>query len=178
MLALYRSGRQADALEAYQQARRAFIDDLGLEPSEELQQLQRAILAQDPALGPAPRTVWPRARHALSRPRVLAALGAILLVGAIGVAAIATLRGSDTAAALGAAPHTVAVLAAGSGELVAQVPLRDSAYLRFGEGYLWSISGDGMLVQIDPDTHAVTRICRRTRPPRRARGRRGRDLGD
>src|SRR5215207_1697835 len=165
MLALYRSGRQVDALEAYQQARRAFIDDLGLEPSEELQQLQRAILAHDPALGPAPRTVWPRARHALRRPRVLAALGAILLVGAIGVAAIATLRGSDTAAGLGAAPHTVAVLAAGSGELVAEVPLRDSAYLRFGDGYLWSISGDGMLVQIDPDTHAVTRsVAARVHP--------------
>src|SRR4051812_19647619 len=47
MLALYRAGRQADALEAYRDARRALVDELGLEPSPELQQLERAILRQD-----------------------------------------------------------------------------------------------------------------------------------
>jgi len=50
MLALYRSGRQAEALEAYQQARHALVDELGLEPSEELQRLERAILQHDPSL--------------------------------------------------------------------------------------------------------------------------------
>jgi DNA-binding SARP family transcriptional activator len=50
MLALYRSGRQADALAAYQRAREALVDDLGLEPGEELQELERSILRQDPAL--------------------------------------------------------------------------------------------------------------------------------
>jgi predicted ATPase/DNA-binding SARP family transcriptional activator len=50
MLALYRSGRQAEALEVYRQARRALVDDLGIEPGAELQELQRAILRQDPAL--------------------------------------------------------------------------------------------------------------------------------
>ena len=50
MLALYRSGRQADALEVYRQARRALVDDLGIEPGAELQHLERAILRQDPAL--------------------------------------------------------------------------------------------------------------------------------
>src|SRR5919197_4849255 len=49
MLALYRAGRQAEALEAYQVARRA-LDELGLEPGEELRELQAAVLAQDPAL--------------------------------------------------------------------------------------------------------------------------------
>jgi predicted ATPase/DNA-binding SARP family transcriptional activator len=52
MLALYRDGRQADALAAYQDARGA-LDELGLEPSAELQQLERAILNQDPGLAPA-----------------------------------------------------------------------------------------------------------------------------
>ncbi len=51
MLALYRAGRQADALEAYQDARRVLMDELGLEPSEELRALQHAILEQDPSLG-------------------------------------------------------------------------------------------------------------------------------
>src|SRR5881394_1370452 len=50
MLALYRADRQADALEAYQQARHDLIDELGIEPSESLQRLQQAILRHDPAL--------------------------------------------------------------------------------------------------------------------------------
>jgi len=50
ILALYRSGRQADALDAYTEARRAFVDGLGTEPGRELQELQRAVLNRDPAL--------------------------------------------------------------------------------------------------------------------------------
>jgi predicted ATPase/DNA-binding SARP family transcriptional activator len=50
MLALYRAGRQADALRAYQAARTVLGDELGLEPGRELQRLEGAILAQDPAL--------------------------------------------------------------------------------------------------------------------------------
>jgi DNA-binding SARP family transcriptional activator len=50
MLALYRSGRQADALEAYRAARDALVEELGIEPSTELQRLEQAILRHDPAL--------------------------------------------------------------------------------------------------------------------------------
>jgi predicted ATPase/DNA-binding SARP family transcriptional activator len=50
MLALYRSGRQADALDAFRRVRRALVDDLGLEPGRELHRLEAAILAQDPGL--------------------------------------------------------------------------------------------------------------------------------
>ena len=50
MTALYRSGRQAEALDAYQDARRALVDELGIDPSPALQELERAILRQDPAL--------------------------------------------------------------------------------------------------------------------------------
>jgi DNA-binding SARP family transcriptional activator/DNA polymerase III delta prime subunit len=50
MIALYRSGRQADALDAYTRARERLVEELGIEPASELQQLQRAILTSDPAL--------------------------------------------------------------------------------------------------------------------------------
>ena len=50
MLALYRCGRQADALEAYRRARRTLVEEIGLEPGAELRALQDAILVQDPAL--------------------------------------------------------------------------------------------------------------------------------
>ena len=51
MLALYRSARQAEALGVYRAARSELSEELGLEPSEELQRLEQAILCQDPALG-------------------------------------------------------------------------------------------------------------------------------
>jgi DNA-binding SARP family transcriptional activator len=50
MLALYRSGRQVDALERYQRARRKLIDEFGVEPGPRLQELQRAVLTHDTAL--------------------------------------------------------------------------------------------------------------------------------
>jgi DNA-binding SARP family transcriptional activator len=52
MLALYRSGRQVDALRVYREARRTLADELGLEPSHELKELEQAILRQDPTLTP------------------------------------------------------------------------------------------------------------------------------
>ncbi len=50
MLALYRSGRHAEALAAYQDVRRALVDELGLEPGQALQRLEKAILVQDAGL--------------------------------------------------------------------------------------------------------------------------------
>jgi DNA-binding SARP family transcriptional activator len=73
MLALYRGGRQAEALEAYRSGRRAMLAELGLEPGRALQDLERGILAQDPSLeGPARAAASPAGtgarpgRHAAS----------------------------------------------------------------------------------------------------------------
>ena len=56
MLALYRSGRQADALHAYQEARRALLDRIGIDPGPALQQLHGAVLRQERSLDPTART--------------------------------------------------------------------------------------------------------------------------
>jgi DNA-binding SARP family transcriptional activator len=79
MLALYRCGRQADALAAYQRTRHALVEQLGIEPSPPLRELEQAILRQDPALdltsAAAPnRSVLVVALHS-SEPGALLALG-------------------------------------------------------------------------------------------------------
>ena len=82
MLALYRDGRQAEALETYQRARKMLSEEVGLQPGPQLQELERRMLNQDPALAPgrASRAVPSSQRH---RRRFLLA-GAVL----VGVAAV------------------------------------------------------------------------------------------
>jgi DNA-binding SARP family transcriptional activator/ABC-type branched-subunit amino acid transport system substrate-binding protein/streptogramin lyase len=113
MLALYRSGRQTEALQAYRRARHVLVEEAGLEPGEPLRTLERAILAHDPALASPPATgkPWKRAEDDAStapRPRrppvpavltryrvALLACGALLL-GATVVAAVSQLGGGST----------------------------------------------------------------------------------
>jgi len=86
MLALYRSARQADALDAYRQTRRELSEALGLEPSEDLRRLEQAILNHDPALDlppePPPRAVAVNGatpdRSLVVYPRSLERLAALL----------------------------------------------------------------------------------------------------
>jgi DNA-binding SARP family transcriptional activator len=59
MLALYRGGRQRDALRVYQETRLELVEELGLEPGEELRALERLIIAQDPALAITPAAAEP-----------------------------------------------------------------------------------------------------------------------
>jgi DNA-binding SARP family transcriptional activator len=81
MLALYRCGRQAEALEAYQDARRVLVEELGIEPSAPLQQLSRSILRQETGLEPVAASA-PLAGHyrelvdALFAGRLVPVLGA------------------------------------------------------------------------------------------------------
>jgi DNA-binding SARP family transcriptional activator len=88
MLSLYRAGRPADALAAYQSFRRRFAEEVGLEPSPELRVLERRILEHDATLGPAgaPTAVTPFRRS--TRPRLLAAsvvLAAVVASAIVGV---------------------------------------------------------------------------------------------
>jgi DNA-binding SARP family transcriptional activator len=80
MLALYRSGRQAEALAAYRDARRALVDALGIEPGPRLQELERAILRQDPKLESRPAVRGPIVCVGVAPVELLAPLGRELVV--------------------------------------------------------------------------------------------------
>ena len=80
MLALYRSGRQADALDAYRRARRVLSEEVGLEPAAELQALERRILHQDPGLDGEVPVARP-ARSVLAIARADASMARLAAVG-------------------------------------------------------------------------------------------------
>lgn len=102
ILALYRSGRQAEALEAYRETRRVLAEELGLEPGPELRELERAILQHDPALQPNRRS-----EDLVAEPRVpgrrrrilIGALLALVLAG-LGAAAAYALSAHSTQASV------------------------------------------------------------------------------
>jgi WD40 repeat protein/DNA-binding SARP family transcriptional activator len=98
MLALYRCGRQADALEAYRAARRTLVEEVGVEPGAELRTLQDAILAQDaaldlPAAAELPAPLEGGSPLLAGRRRELAELSSLLADSAEGRGAVAVVSG-------------------------------------------------------------------------------------
>ena len=96
MLALYRSGRQADALEAYRSVRGRLDDELGLEPAQELRELEASILRQDEALAAPAGSACPSGPSARRRPGPLEVTSPRLAMGGArsGLAIAATSRPS------------------------------------------------------------------------------------
>jgi DNA-binding SARP family transcriptional activator len=110
ILALYRDGRQAEALEVYRETRRLLRDELGLEPSPALRDLERAILRQDPSLAPTTRprealdSRSPQSRWRWPRSPLVAMPVLLLLAGAGVVAAILATQGGPSSGLAAGAP--------------------------------------------------------------------------
>jgi DNA-binding SARP family transcriptional activator/basic membrane lipoprotein Med (substrate-binding protein (PBP1-ABC) superfamily) len=121
MLALYRCGRQADALEAYEQLRRRLDEDLGLQPSEELQQLSAQIVRQEPQLRrPRPSQAGEMSPAGAAASHRTRRLSGLVLVGAV-VAATLTLSANGGAPAPEAdtvVPTRIALLQASGSDAV------------------------------------------------------------
>jgi len=107
MLALYRSGRQADALELFRRTRELFVDELGIEPSQALRELEGAMLRQEPALELRARTAPPDTPEPRRRSRawVLLVAAALVAVAAVSTALLVHNGGGKTPTATSALPN-------------------------------------------------------------------------
>jgi Bacterial transcriptional activator domain len=136
MLALYRSGRQSEALDAYQQARRLLAEELGLEPGRRLQELEGAILRQDAQLDLPGNRARPRIR-ARRRSGMLIAVGAVLLLSAAIAVAVIELTGTDSPG-LEIPANALGLIDAHGESIDAEIPV-DAApnSVAHGEGAIW-----------------------------------------
>lgn len=182
MLALYRAGRQAEALAVYQEFRHRLAEELGLKPGTRLRELEQRILRQDPELLGRTSTSRvlraPRRRWAVAVALAVAAIGAStavgILLGTRGTSAsitdqvVALRLAAAPAALIGAYGHlwtanptegTVSRVDLATGSVDDRIPVAGSpAALAAGGGWIWttSVPGDRVL-RIDPVTDTVTK---------------------
>ena len=174
MLALYRSGRQAEALEVYRAARRTLVADLGLEPSRRLQDLELAILRHDPAVEPPPTApprvgeqpraaAAPRRRWVISGAVVLAIALALAVVGAFALHR-ATTQPPKPIALVG---NSVAVIDPKTATITREIPIRGvPGGIAVGAGAVWVGNGaDNTLLRINPETKRVETRIKLGAPP-------------
>lgn len=179
MLALYRSGRQAEALHVYKEGGR-LARELGLDPAAELKRLERAILDQDPSIaapprdripdgdrpqpadsapppdvaGPAPRSAFRRRRTVL----VGALIAAVATLGTVG--AIALSWRSDGPTSVMVVPPAVAVIDPKTNRVVASIRVGSKPVtITAGDGAVWvGDARDGTVTRIDPVSRELKTI--------------------
>ena len=168
MLALYRSGRQAEALAAYRETRQHLLDELGIDPSPALQRIEQAILLQDPALELSAQPLasehggqplepaspkWGVPSIDRWRAAVLAVAVAGVIVAAV-AGAIVFFTGSSSPSLDRVDADAVGILDPKTGRITAEVLLGGTpAQLAAGAGSIWAVSPQRQTVsRIDPKT--------------------------
>ena len=159
MLALYRSGRQAEAVNAYADARRALSEELGIEPGAELRDLERRVLAHDPTLAPPRRARLAAAGGGLRRRWLLLAGAALLLAAAVAAAAVELTSGGTQAGIATLAGDSVGLIDPASGRIVGQFPVGTApTQVVAGEHAMWTANSDQSIVaRVDLATGDVRR---------------------
>jgi DNA-binding SARP family transcriptional activator/streptogramin lyase len=172
MLALYRSGRQSEALDAYQQARRLLSTELGLEPGRTLRELEAATLRQDAQLQLPPRPTRPtRAAH--RKRRSVVAIGTALLVATAVALVGITSTGGETPTPPRVLPNSLVRVDPDTLEAtqVARVGSAPDLVVAAG-GFVWVThhifreagsdrvrdAGDRTLKRVDPETGEVETV--------------------
>jgi YVTN family beta-propeller protein len=159
MLTLYRSGRQAEALEVFRVTRARLVDEIGSEPGPELRRLHEEMLHQSPSLDAPVRVRTPVARGAAPRAHrrsIVAVAASALALLAVGGAVLLTRSAHQlTPAAIDA--NVVAVIDPAHASLTAQLPVGASpSDMAVGEGAVWVSNADDQTVsRLDPKTRTV-----------------------
>jgi peptide/nickel transport system substrate-binding protein len=156
MKALYRAGRQAEALAALQEARHRLADELGLEPGPQLRDLERQILQQDPQLdGGRRRAVLTRGRP---RQRAFIAVAAAVAVAAATISAIVATRGGGPPSVGSDQENRLVSIDSRSNSVREVVGLTNPpAALAAGFGSIWATDPTGQRVmRVDPASGSVT----------------------
>ena len=167
MLALYRSDRQAEALDVYRATRDRLDEELGLQPGQGLRDLEAAILRQDASLVPPARTPQPApARVGAAREpapvrshrhRRVLLLGVVVLLGALAVAAVVLVR--NDGAGFVAPPNSVVMIDASTNHVRGSISVGiRPGPIAAGGGAIWVGNlDDASLSRIDPESGAVVK---------------------
>ena len=183
MLALYRADRQAEALDAYAEARQTLVDDLGIEPSEALQRLQQAILRHDvsletpagtaavyggapadaappPAPAITPKPVARRTRQLRPRRWQLAVIALVILAASAAAAIVSASAGGSPHVV----PNSLVRLDALSGKQTLVVPVGvEPGPIAFTPSALWTVNhGAGSAWMDSGQSPTVSQIDPRT----------------